>query len=121
MKKTFNVKVNDKSYCVEVEETSCACISPRELPSELAARIAHISAKKDTSGSLCVNAPLPGLIVEVLVKEGQNVKSGDKLLVLEAMKMENSILAPITGVIEKILVKEGESVNGKHTMIQLKH
>lgn len=120
MKKTFNVKVNDKRYSVEVEEASCSCASKRELSAELSAKIAHSSAKKETGGVTSVNAPLPGLIVEITVKEGQSVKSGDKLLVLEAMKMENAILAPVSGVVEKILVKVGESVNGKHPMAQIK-
>ncbi len=120
MKKTFNVKVNGKNFSVEVEETSGASYSKKELSPELAAKLAHASSKKAASGSMCVYAPLPGLIVEVSVNEGQSVKVGEKLLVLEAMKMENSIIAPVAGIVEKVLVKTGDSVNGKQAMIQIK-
>lgn len=120
MKKIFNVKVNDKSYMVDVEELTSLSSSKRELSPELSAKIAHASSKKEATGVMSVNAPLPGLIVEIFVKEGQQIKSGEKLLVLEAMKMENSILAPITGTVEKISVKVGDSVNGKQPMISIK-
>lgn len=120
MKKNFNVKVNNQSYIVEIEEVSAASSSIRELPAQLSSKIGHIFSKKEAAGMSLVNAPLPGLIVELSVKEGQSVKSGDKLLVLEAMKMENSIISPVTGTIEKILVKVGDSVNGKQLMITIK-
>ncbi|MEI6054513.1 MAG: acetyl-CoA carboxylase biotin carboxyl carrier protein subunit [Lentisphaerota bacterium] len=120
MKKNFNVKINNQSYIVEVEEVSVASSSIRELPAQLSSKIGHIFSKKEATGISSVNAPLPGLIVEILVKEGQSVKSGDKLLVLEAMKMENTILAPVTGTIDKITVKVGDSVNGKQLMITIK-
>ncbi len=120
MKKTFNVKVNDKCYVVEVEETPCAGFSKRELSAELSDKLAHASSKKESSGILSVNAPLPGLIVEIGVQEGQHVESGEKLLVLEAMKMENSILSPIAGTIDKVEVKAGDSVNSKQLMISIR-
>lgn len=120
MIKKFNVKINDKSYMVEVEETSCSSSSKRELPAQLSSKIAHISSKKEAIGISLVNAPLPGLIVALSVKEGQSVNSGDRLLVLEAMKMENSILSPVTGTIDKVHVKVGDSVNGKQLMISIK-
>ncbi|MBP3203254.1 MAG: biotin/lipoyl-binding protein, partial [Bacteroidales bacterium] len=57
-----------------------------------------------------VNSPLPGVIVEVSVKEGQAVKAGQKVAVLEAMKMENEISAPKDGTITAIHVNKGDSI-----------
>ncbi len=67
-----------------------------------------------------VKAYIPGTIIEVKVKEGQEVKEGDLLLILEAMKMKNEITAPIAGVISKILVKTEEKVPKNHLMILFK-
>lgn len=57
-----------------------------------------------------VIAYIPGLIVKVLAKDGQQVKRRDGLLILEAMKMQNEVGAPLHGVVKKILVKEGDIV-----------
>ena len=54
--------------------------------------------------------PMPGLITKILVKPGMKIKIGDKLLILEAMKMENEIRSDVEGTIEAILVNEGEAV-----------
>jgi pyruvate carboxylase subunit B len=53
---------------------------------------------------------MPGMIIRYEVKEGDAVKEGDVVLVLEAMKMENSITSPVTGSVKKINFKDGESV-----------
>jgi len=58
-----------------------------------------------------IRAPLPGKITKVLVSEGQDVKSGQTVLYIEAMKMENEVVAPRSGRIAKIYVKPGDSVN----------
>lgn len=67
-----------------------------------------------------VKAYIPGTIIELKVSEGQEVKEGDLLLILEAMKMKNEITAPMDGVISKILVKAGERVPKNQLMIEFK-
>jgi biotin carboxyl carrier protein len=62
---------------------------------------------------------IPGTIVEVFVEEGQEVKAGESLMILEAMKMKNQIEMPFDGVIKKIHVKEGERVPNKLLMVEL--
>lgn len=64
-------------------------------------------------------SPMPGKVVKINVKEGQSVKKGDLLLVVEAMKMENNIISPKEGTIEKINVKTGEMVNGSRELVVL--
>ncbi|AHL22463.1 pyruvate/oxaloacetate carboxyltransferase [Thermococcus nautili] len=66
-----------------------------------------------------VTAPMPGKILRVLVSEGQEVKAGQGLVVLEAMKMENEIPAPKDGVVKKIYVKEGDTVNTGDPLVEL--
>lgn len=66
-----------------------------------------------------IKAPMPGLVLEVNVKEGDRCSTGDKLLVLEAMKMENVITLPGDAVIKKVLVKKGDAVDKNQPLIEL--
>ena len=81
-------------------------------PEEESATPAPQSQPKRTAGGREVIAPLPGLIREVLVAEGDQVKKGQKIMVLEAMKMENEINADSDGMITSLLVAKGDSVQG---------
>ncbi len=130
MIRQFKVKVNKKDYHVEVEEMAneiaispMAEIAKRKM--ENAASTDSYSKKKKTSiafaaGTKCeLKAPLPGTIGNILAKEGKRVQAGEKLLVLEAMKMENSILAPATGKVESISVKTGESVLSEQILLTI--
>ncbi len=67
-----------------------------------------------------LRSPLPGVIFEVNVKEGDTVKAGQQVLILEAMKMENSIQAERAGVIEKINCKKGDSVLEGNVLLTIK-
>ena len=67
-----------------------------------------------------MKAFIPGTIKEINVKEGDEVKEGDQLLILEAMKMENQILAPFDGVVSKLNVEQGEVVPNRHILVELK-
>ncbi len=66
-----------------------------------------------------VNAPMPGLVLDILVDEGQEVNAGDPLVILQAMKMENSIGVHATATIKKILVKKGQAVEKGQRLIDL--
>ena len=128
MIRQFKVKVNSKDYHVEVEEVSreiatspAADMAKKKM--ENAVTLETLTKKKKPAitfevGSKCeVKAPLPGTIADILVKEGKSVHAGDKLLVLEAMKMENAILAPASGKIESINVSSGDSVLGQQLLL----
>ncbi|MBK9291346.1 MAG: acetyl-CoA carboxylase biotin carboxyl carrier protein subunit [Bacteroidetes bacterium] len=66
-----------------------------------------------------VAAFIPGVITEVFVSEGQTVKKGDKLVILEAMKMLNEIMAPIDGTVKSVSVKSGDKVTKNQPLIEL--
>ena len=71
---------------------------------------AAAAASAPTAGGTTVSSPLPGVILEICVKEGDTVKTGQKVIVLEAMKMENVIEATADGVVKSIKVNKGDSV-----------
>ncbi len=80
------------------------------------------SSRADVSagdGDLPINAPIPGLVVKILVEEGQTVALNAPLIILEAMKMENEIRAPREGVVKNIVVEVGQSVEGNSQMMVL--
>jgi pyruvate carboxylase len=89
-------------------------------------RIISNSGKDDSSkmadpdNKLEVGASIPGTIIKVLVKEGDGVKEGDSLLVVEAMKMETNIVASSAGTIESVLVSEGQQVKTGELLVKLK-
>ena len=71
------------------------------------------------TGEFHLRAPMPGLVVAIPVTEGQQVKRGQVILILESMKMQNEIKAPRDGVIGRIRVKAGETVEQKQTLLSV--
>ncbi|HKJ39258.1 MAG TPA: biotin/lipoyl-containing protein [Anaerolineales bacterium] len=71
------------------------------------------------TGEYHLKAPMPGLVVAIPVEEGQEVKKGDVLLVLESMKMQNELKSPRDGIVSRIKVKPGESVEQKQSMLDV--
>ena len=67
-----------------------------------------------------LKAPMPGLVLQVLVNPGDTVAKGDKILVLEAMKMENAIKSPTDGIISDVFVKQGLAVDKNQLLITFK-
>ena len=107
-----DVTVNGASYKVEMD-TPVAPAAPVPAPAapEPAAAAAAAPAPAAPAGAgKAVTSPLPGVIIEVSVKEGQAVKAGQKVAVIEAMKMENEIQASSDGTVTAILVHKGDSV-----------
>lgn len=71
------------------------------------------------SGTFYLKAPMPGLVVSVPVAEGQEVKKGDVLLILESMKMQNELKSPRDGTVGRIQVKAGDSVEQRQKMLSV--
>ncbi len=76
-------------------------------------------AGTDDSGPLQIKAPMPGLVLKILVQEGQKVARRDGLVIIEAMKMENEIRAERDGVVKRIEVKEGQAVDKNQLLLHL--
>ena len=112
-----DVTVNGVSYQVEMEnampaapvQSAPAQKAALQAPVQAAAPAPAPAAKLSGEGKP-VTSPLPGVIIEVSVKEGDTVAAGQKVAVLEAMKMENEIQADRAGVVTKINVSKGDSI-----------
>ncbi|MGN0201963.1 MAG: biotin/lipoyl-containing protein [Candidatus Cryptobacteroides sp.] len=115
-----NVTVNGTSYTVEMENAPAVpapAVQAAPAPVQAApasapapAAQAPAPAPKPAGEGKAVTSPLPGVIIEVSVKEGQAVKAGQKVAVIEAMKMENEIQAETDGTVTAVLVNKGDSV-----------
>lgn len=112
--KQYTITVNGVAYDVTVEEKNGGVVSAPKAVDKSApvasAPVASAPQAATKEGNVAVSAPMPGKILAVKAKEGDSVKAGDVLLVLEAMKMENDIVAPQDGVVASINVKVGDSV-----------
>lgn len=126
----FLVTVNDASYEVVVEEiggVAPVAVNPAPAAAPVAAPIAAAAAPAPApeakpvsiAAGEKVSAPMPGTILSVNVSQGDSVKSGDVLLILEAMKMENEILAPSNGRVAQVAVSKGASVNTGDLLVVL--
>ena len=109
--KLFDVTVNGATYEVESENAPVAAPAPQPAAAPVqAAPAAAAPAAKPAGAGEKVPSPLPGVIIEISVKEGQQVKAGQKVAILEAMKMENEIPAPKDGTITEIHVHKGDTL-----------
>ena len=117
--KKFNVTVNGTKYEVEVEEVKAAGSAPvakaaasAPAPAPKAAPAPVAAAPKVTAGAgeHSIDAPMPGKIIKLVATEGQAVKAGEVILILEAMKMKNEITADTDGTLKKFNVAAGQSV-----------
>jgi biotin carboxyl carrier protein len=113
------VEVNGIVYQVEVNQDAKQSKTPILVRSEPAVPKSAHKFKKKISGTLEVKSPLPGNIMNVFVKENDEVKKGDKLLMYEAMKMENIIYAEKEGLIVKIRVKPGDNILEGDVLIEI--
>lgn len=104
--KLAKIKVNGTSY--EVKVTTQFDLLLKQLGMDNLA----------TNKVLQLKAPMPGLVLSILVSEGEEVKKGDSLLVLEAMKMENIIKSPTDGVIQRVEVVQGDKIEKNTVLIK---
>ncbi|HUX05908.1 MAG TPA: biotin/lipoyl-containing protein [Acidobacteriota bacterium] len=111
------IVVDDKEYHVELEQLGQSEISPSPVrrierqPAEAEAPLKEARTVTTSAGLAgSVTSPLPGMILEILTNEGDTVKAGQDLLVMESMKMENKIQAPHDGMVKKIFVRNGDNV-----------
>lgn len=109
------VAINDIKNLSAVAESSAEAV--KQPPSPAASSPAPVAAGPVGSGT--ITSPIPGHILEIVVSVGDKVLAGQKLLVLEAMKMENVITTDQAGVVKKILVRTGDAVTHGQAMIEI--
>ena len=115
--KSYTITVNGTVYDVTVEEKAGGAAAPAAPAPAPAA--APAPATQGTAGSVKVEAPMPGTILDVKVSVGDSVSSGSVLCILEAMKMENEIVAPQDGTVASVNVSKGDSVEAGQVIITL--
>jgi glutaconyl-CoA/methylmalonyl-CoA decarboxylase subunit gamma len=108
--KTAEVEVNGTTYQVEVRQEPKQTKTPILVRPEPAIPKSAHKFRKNISGNIEVRSPLPGNIMNVFVKENEEVKKGDRLLMYEAMKMENTIYTEKDGMVVKIRVRPGDNI-----------
>lgn len=128
-KNKFHVLKDNKPFLVEVISTDLASkkytvkvnnsVYEVAIANELDQLIASMGIQKGRTKVVnAIKAPMPGLILEINVSVGQEVKENDPLLILEAMKMENSFLSPRNGIIKSITVEKGNAVEKGQLLIE---
>lgn len=130
--KNLKITVNGVAYNVQVEEadgTAPVAAAPAAAPAPVVAAAAPAPAAEPapapeaapapTGEGEVIDAPMPGTIVSVNVTPGQSVKSGDVLVILEAMKMENEIMAGSDAVVTAVHVNKGDSVESGTPLVSL--
>ncbi|MGM0635048.1 MAG: acetyl-CoA carboxylase biotin carboxyl carrier protein subunit [Bacteroidota bacterium] len=103
----YSVKVNSNTYEVSISNDLDLLIQEMGLSLSAGLKVNEIKA------------PMPGLILDINVKEGDEVKEGDALLILEAMKMENTITAPRDAVIKAVSVQKGDTCSKNALLIEM--
>ncbi len=104
-RRNFHFQVNNRPLSVRINHQS-----------ELAPAVSgQVGSKRFTE---YIKSPMPGLIVDVLVRDGEAVIDGQPLLILKAMKMENILRAPHDGTIRRVLVEKGQKIDKESTLIQ---
>ena len=105
--KQYQLRINGKDFDVQLRDRYDDLLHELGLDTISAAKISDLKA------------PMPGLVVDILVQENSVVKKGDTLVILEAMKMENSLKAIADTIVKKVMVKKGQAVEKNEVLVQL--
>lgn len=105
--KTFKIRMGQNLYSLQVKDSF----------DQLAEKMGMGAANQRKSNT--IKAPMPGLVLSVMVQPGQAIKKGESVLILEAMKMENVIKAPGDGVVKSIAVVKGNAVEKNQVLVEL--
>lgn len=104
--KKFFIKINGNEYPIDLKDHSDILLNKLGISSSL------------SNVALDVKAPMPGLILDIFISEGSEIKKGDPLLVLEAMKMENILKSPRDGIVRNVAISKGKSVEKNQILIK---
>ena len=112
------VTVNGTTFKVEIEKEQPAAAAPRATAQKVVSA-AQQAAAPAAGGVQVVKSPLPGSIVKVNIKVGDNVKVGDELLTMESMKMENSVKSEFAGVVKAVYAEPGKNVMQEDKLVEI--
>ncbi|MGM0411622.1 MAG: biotin/lipoyl-containing protein [Bacillota bacterium] len=132
----FKINVDGEEYVVEVEEidggSDTVSSAPKNTPKSTSSKPKAKKSKpkssapkkkksenKNPAASGDVVAPMPGKVLDIKVSAGDEVKAGDVLLILEAMKMENDMTAPTDGIVKEVAVSEGQNVEADEILVKM--
>jgi biotin carboxyl carrier protein len=104
--KTFTLKINSRLYTVSVKDKFDLLLEKMGISNGASGKVNNIKA------------PMPGLIIDLKISVGDAVKTGESLLILEAMKMENIIKSPGDGIVKSVKIKKGDSVEKGQVLIE---
>lgn len=121
----YSLLIDNRSYEVHIEQnpegyslTLDGSVYQVQVQTERAHRFAALTPHANNqTGEMVVKAPMPGLVSVVAVEVGQAVEQGQRLLILEAMKMENEIRAPRAGVVKTISIQSGQTVEQNRPLV----
>lgn len=124
-RKRINFAVDGRSYEVAFDDEVQAATPPSSVgkpPARSSIKTPDTTHPTSPSkgGTRVVRAPIPGVVLAILVTEGETVQAGQTMLRLEAMKMENNIFSPVDGVIERIFVAEGEELKDAQPLVEIR-
>ena len=114
--KKYEIEIDGQVYHVKVRELPDDAVMTEQPKADSGKSTADVAPQTEGKAML---APMAGTVLRILVKEGQRVKKGENLIVLEPMKMENEIVADEDGVIRSILVKANDSVESDQPLLIL--
>ena len=112
--KVYKIKVNGKSYRVELEAIEQVDSAPLEEK-----RRQETKKIVNNDGAKEVVSPIQGQVTNIKVKPGDKVQKGDVLLIVEAMKLENEVVSPFEGQVAEVLVTKGQNVKAKDVIVTI--
>lgn len=111
------IEMNDKTFKVNIKELGTK--QPKREVRRTVVQEKKEPVQKKVTGTTQITAPLPGVILNILVREGDTVSTGQDVLIMEAMKMENSIQSPYAGTVKKIAVHKEDAVQEGDLLIEI--
>jgi len=115
-----DIEINGKGMKVNIKQLGEPVKKAAPKKSAVKETQKETSSPQSSSGGVRkVNAPLPGVILNVMIREGETVREGQDMLIMEAMKMENSIQAPFAGKVLKVNVKRDDTVQEGDLLVEI--
>lgn len=112
-----NVEINGKTFVVNLKQVGA--VSEKKDAKKVQQAAPAETKRVESGGVRKIFAPLPGVILNVMVREGQEIKEGQDVMVMEAMKMENSIHSPYTGKVIKINARKDDTVSEGDVLMEI--